>query len=53
MCSYIVTTMVIMDIRLKGYEVVEKVADRGGNSARVYVPKHWKGKKVKVVLIEK
>lgn len=45
--------MAIMDIKLKGYEVVEKIADKGGNSARVYVPKHWMGKKVKVVLIEK
>lgn len=44
--------MTIMDIKLKGYEVVEKIADKGGNSARVYVPKHWMGKKVKVVLVE-
>jgi len=38
---------------MKGYEVVEKVADKGGNSARIYVPKHWIGKRVKVVLVEK
>ena len=44
--------MAIMEIKLKGYEVVEKIADKGGNSARVYVPKHWMGKKVKVVLLE-
>jgi len=44
--------MAIMDIKLKGYEVVEKIADKGGNSARVYVPRHWMGKKVKVVLLE-
>ena len=39
-------------MQMEGYEVVEKVAAGGGNSARVYVPKHWSGKKVRVVLIE-
>ena len=39
-------------MEMEGYEVVEKVAERGGNSARVYVPKHWMGKKVRVVLVE-
>lgn len=39
-------------MRMEGYEVVEKVAVRGGNSARVYVPKKWEGKKVRVVLVE-
>lgn len=38
---------------MEGYEVVEKVADKGGNSARIYAPKHWVGKKVRVVLLEK
>ena len=42
-----------INMKLKGYEAVEKVAQAGGNSARVYVPKHWKGKKVKVILLEK
>ena len=42
-----------IEIKMKGYEVIEKIAQVGGNSARVYVPKHWKGKKVKVVLLEK
>jgi len=41
-----------IQIRMDGYEVVEKVAVRGGNSARVYVPKKWEGKKVRVVLVE-
>ena len=44
--------MKAMDIRLKGYEAVEKVAQAGGNSARIYVPKSWQGKKVKAVLVE-
>jgi len=39
-------------IKMEGYEVVEKVAQAGGNSARIYVPKHWKGKRVKAVLIQ-
>jgi len=42
-----------MKIQLEGYEVVEKVPTLGGNSARVYLPKEWIGKKVKVILIEK
>ena len=41
-----------ISIKMEGYEVVEKVAQAGGNSARIYVPKHWKGKKVKAVLVQ-
>ena len=44
--------MKAMQIRLTGYEALEKVAQAGGNSARIYVPKHWQGKKVKAVLLE-
>ena len=39
-------------MQMEGYEVVEKVAERGGNSARIYVPKHWMGKTVRAVLLE-
>jgi len=39
-------------MQMEGYEIVEKVAERGGNSARIYVPKHWLGKRVRAVLIE-
>ena len=39
-------------MRMEGYEVVEKTAEIGGNSARIYVPKHWLGKRVRAVLIE-
>ncbi len=39
-------------MEMDGYEVVEKIANIGGNSARIYVPKHWLGKKVRAVLIE-
>ncbi len=41
-----------IQMRMDGYEVVEKVAQAGGNSARIYVPKAWLGKKIRVVLIE-
>ena len=43
----------LIEMKMNGYEVVEKVAQAGGNSARLYVPKHWKGKKVKAILLEK
>lgn len=39
-------------MQMEGFEVVEKIADKGGNSARIYVPKHWVGKKVRAVLLE-
>lgn len=42
----------VIKMEMSGYEVVEKVAQAGGNSARIYIPKHWQGKKVKAVLIE-
>lgn len=41
-----------MNIEIEGYEVVEKIAVKGGNSARIYVPKKWEGKKVKAILLE-
>ena len=41
-----------MKIKMDGFEVVEKVAVKGGNSSRIYVPKKWEGKKVRAVLIE-
>lgn len=43
----------LIQMRMNGYEIIEKRAERGGNSGRVYVPKAWIGKKVRVVLIEK
>jgi putative transposon-encoded protein len=41
-----------MKIDMEGFEVVEKIAVKGGNSSRIYVPKKWVGKKVRAVLIE-
>lgn len=42
-----------MEIRMKGYEAVEKIAKPCATSARVLVPKSWIGKKVRVVRLEK
>ena len=41
-----------VQMRMTGYEAVEKVAVSGGNSGRIYVPKSWIGKKVRAVRIE-
>lgn len=40
-------------IELSGFEMLEKIAKRSGNSGRVYVPLEWINKKVKIILIEK
>jgi putative transposon-encoded protein len=42
-----------MNIRLIGFEVLEKQVNKSGNSGRVYVPVEWVGKKVKIILLEK
>jgi putative transposon-encoded protein len=39
-------------VTLEGYEVLEKVVKEGGNSGRIYLPKSWVGKRVKVVLLD-
>jgi len=39
-------------VTIEGYEVVEKVVKGSGSSGRVYLPKSWIGKKVKIILIE-
>lgn len=36
----------------KGYEMLEKEVANGGNSGRVFVPKKWGGKRVKIILME-
>lgn len=41
-----------MKIEVQAYQVVEKTVKASGNSGRVYVPKEWIGKKVKVFLLE-
>lgn len=41
------------NIRLIGYEMLEKEVHKSGNSGRVYVPIEWIGKRVKIILVEK
>ncbi len=41
-----------IQMKMEGYEAVEKTAVKGGNSSRIYVPKSWEGKKVKAILLE-
>lgn len=40
-------------ISIDGFEVVEKIVLPGGNSGRLYLPKHWIGSTVCAVLIQK
>lgn len=42
-----------MEIHLTGYEVVEKRADQGGTSGRIYVPRAWIGKLVRAIRVER
>jgi putative transposon-encoded protein len=42
----------LQDFKFKGYHYVEKTAKNSGDSARVFVPITWAGKKVVVVLLE-
>ncbi len=41
-----------MEVKVSAYQVIEKTVKPSGNSGRVYVPKEWVGKKVKVFLLE-
>ena len=41
-----------IQMKMEGYEVIEKVAVLTGNGARIYVPKSWAGKKIRAVLVE-
>lgn len=42
-----------IEMKITGYEVVEKRADSGGNSGRIYVPKSWIGKLIRAIRIER
>ena len=41
-----------MEIRMEGYEVIEKTVTQHATSAKVLVPKHWIGKRVRAVRLE-
>ena len=38
--------------KISGYQLVEKIARNGGDSARVFVPKTWKDKRVAIILLD-
>lgn len=41
-----------MEIKVSAYQIIEKIVKLQGNSGRVYLPKNWVGKKVKIFLLE-
>lgn len=41
-----------MEIRMLGFEVVDKVAKPCATSARILVPKGWVGKRVRAVRLD-
>jgi putative transposon-encoded protein len=41
-----------MKIEVEAYEAIEKVVTASGNSGRVYAPKEWIGKRVKLLLLD-
>lgn len=50
--NYKIFIMEKMDVTTKAFEVLEKRVKKSGTSGRVYVPRGWVGKKVKVLLLE-
>ena len=41
-----------MKVVFDAFDIVEKTVKPEGNSGRVYIPRSWVGKRVKVVLLE-
>jgi putative transposon-encoded protein len=41
-----------MKIEVEAYEALEKTVTASGNSGRIYAPKEWIGKRVKLLLLE-
>lgn len=41
-----------IELKMLGYEVVEKVAKPCATSARILVPRHWIGKRVRAVRVD-
>ncbi len=49
------TNIVMMnrqEFKISGYQLIEKTARNGGDSARVFVPKTWKDKRVALILLD-
>ena len=41
-----------MEIKMTGYEVIEKIAKPCATSARILVPRSWIGKRVRIVRLD-
>ena len=41
-----------IEVKAKAFQVIDRTVKSSGNSGRVYLPKAWVGKKVKVLLLE-
>jgi putative transposon-encoded protein len=39
-------------MKMEGYEMVEKIAKPSGTTARVLVPRHWIGKRVRIIRVD-
>jgi len=44
--------MKAMEIRTEGFATLDKDVKSGTSSGRIFVPKSWSGKKVRVILLE-
>lgn len=44
--------METMEVKTRAFVALEKEVKKSGNSGRIYLPKDWIGKNVKVLLIE-
>lgn len=42
----------MMEMKIQGYQVIEKRVTKQGNGARVLVPVAWMGRRVKVILLD-
>jgi hypothetical protein len=42
----------LMESKISGYQILEKIVKAAGHSGHIYLPPEWIGKRVKVVLIE-
>ncbi len=41
-----------MNIQLEAFQAIDKEVKKFGNTSHVLLPKGWKGKKVKILLLE-
>ena len=48
----VVTMKTPITVTYDCYETIEKAVRNGGNSGRVFVPKSWAGRKVRILLME-